>query len=385
MTQFDDAIAHAQAHEVAWTRDPHAEPLRYGVHHDDPPPWNRLHGPVHARGPVSGQIWIGGELRQSWGEPERADQTFSVAKTYLALLAGVAHGRGLLPDPDERVVQRVPGIGFDSEHNRPITWAHLLGQTSEWEGSCFGIPDQVDRYRKLALDPKPVQGQKGDDRPLQAPGTYWEYNDVRINQLSLALLHLFGQALPEVFEQSILHPIGGGEGFRWEGYAQSWVDLPARAGQAAQRVASVPGGSHWGGGCASAPRTKRALPNWCFKKANGQSTVNSVLWCRRPGWRACASRKTWRRFTAGSIGSTPKARLFRGPVRQANSCSVPGATMCGSSPPTKRWWWCAGSNRRISPVSSAAWRGPWPKSLVGVERFVGAEVNAAGQSLAQIG
>jgi hypothetical protein len=24
-----------------------------GVHHDDPPPYNRLRGPVHARGPVS--------------------------------------------------------------------------------------------------------------------------------------------------------------------------------------------------------------------------------------------------------------------------------------------------------------------------------------------
>jgi CubicO group peptidase (beta-lactamase class C family) len=154
----------------------------------------------------------------------------------------------LLPDADEPVVRRLPGIGFDSDHNRSITWAHLLSQTSEWEGTCFGIPDQVDRYRKLVLDPKPVQGQKGDARPLQAPGTYWEYNDVRINQLSLALLHLFGHALPQVFEQSILHPIGGGEGFRWEGYAQSWVDLPDRAGLAAQRVASVPGGSHWGGG-----------------------------------------------------------------------------------------------------------------------------------------
>ena len=135
MTLFQEAIAHAQAHEVNWARDPNAESGRYGVHHDDPPPWNRLHGPVHPRGPVSGQVWIGGALHQAWGEPERADQTFSVAKTYLALLAGVAHARGLLPDAEEPVVQRVSGIGFESKHNRPITWAHLLGRTSEWEGS----------------------------------------------------------------------------------------------------------------------------------------------------------------------------------------------------------------------------------------------------------
>ena len=56
------------------------------------------------------------------------------------------------------------------------------------EGSCFGLPDTVDRYRHVSHDPHPPGGKKGDARPLQAPGSYWEYNDVRINQLSLALL-----------------------------------------------------------------------------------------------------------------------------------------------------------------------------------------------------
>jgi hypothetical protein len=31
------------------------------------------------------------------GEPERADLTYSVAKTYLGMLAGVAHGQGCCP------------------------------------------------------------------------------------------------------------------------------------------------------------------------------------------------------------------------------------------------------------------------------------------------
>ena len=38
----------AASHETAWPRDPAADPARWGVHHDDPPPWNRLRGPVHA-------------------------------------------------------------------------------------------------------------------------------------------------------------------------------------------------------------------------------------------------------------------------------------------------------------------------------------------------
>ena len=51
--------------------------------------------------------------------------------------------------------------------------------------------------------------------PAARPGSYWEYNDVRINQFSLALLHLFKRPLPEVFLESVLKPIGGGRDFRW--------------------------------------------------------------------------------------------------------------------------------------------------------------------------
>ncbi len=236
---MQDAIRFAIDHETPWSREigPH-----WGIHHLDPAPWNQLRGPVHDRGPVSGTVLVEGRTIASWGEPDRADLTFSVAKTYLALLAGVAHDRGLLPDPDERVGARIHGIGFDDGRNADVTWAHLLQQTSEWEGECFGLPDQVDRYRTLQFQGAAPAGRKGDPRPLQAPGSFWEYNDVRINQLSLALLHLFGRPLPEVFREAIMDPIGASDRWRWEGYDDAWVEIGGR------RMQSVPGGTHWGAG-----------------------------------------------------------------------------------------------------------------------------------------
>jgi len=158
MSQFNEAVTFAQSHEIPWPRDPTADLAHWGVHHDDPPPFNRLRGPVHPRGGVSGVIFVHGEEVATWGEPDRADQTFSVAKTYLALLAGIAHSRGLL-EPGERVSERLPGIGFDSAHNRVITWAHLLTQTSEWQGECFGMPDQVEHYRHVSR-PQATRGQE---------------------------------------------------------------------------------------------------------------------------------------------------------------------------------------------------------------------------------
>ena len=62
---------------------------------------------------------------------------------------------------DEPVRVRVAQAGFDEGQNAEITWAHLLQQTSEWQGSCFGIPDQADRYRVLQFQGGKPQGRKG--------------------------------------------------------------------------------------------------------------------------------------------------------------------------------------------------------------------------------
>jgi CubicO group peptidase (beta-lactamase class C family) len=262
-SQLQAAVDFAIAHETRWGRDNNED---FGIHHADPPPWNRLLGPVHPRGPVSGVVRVGGQQVIAWGEPQRADLTFSIAKTYLAMLAGVAHDRGLLPDVNEPVRIQVPGIGFESGHNSAVTWQHLLQQTSEWEGQCFGIPDQVDRYRQLQYQPprpeiEAAGHKKADARPLQAPGSYWEYNDVRINQLSLALLHLFRKPLPEVFRETITQPV---------------VEIDGKPMQ------SVPGGTHWGAGMSISSEDQVLIGQMLLNQGRvGSTQVLSSAWVQR--------------------------------------------------------------------------------------------------------
>ncbi len=264
-----DAVQFAMAHENPAPRDL-AHPDA-GIFKLDRAPWNRLLGPTAPRGPVSGVIWRDGAEIVSFGEPDRADFTFSVAKTYLALLAGVAADRGLLIDLDEPVVSKIGGIGFDSGNNRAVTWRHLLQQTSEWEGECGGVPEQVDRYRTLSFQPGAPLGAKGDARPLQRPGTFWEYNDVRINQLALALLYLFRRPLPEVFREAISEPLGIDDQWEWLGYDESWVAIDGR------RVQSVPGGSHWGGGVRISARAQARIGQMLLDRgvANGKRVLSA--------------------------------------------------------------------------------------------------------------
>lgn len=232
------AAAYTETHETPWPRDVE-QGLRTtllaneGEH-------GAIIGPMRPRGGVSGLILRHGYIVHEWGDTARADMTFSVSKSFVATMAGLALDRGLLTDLDAPVRALVDDGGFDGPHNGAITWRHLLQQTSEWEGTLFGKPDQVDRNRTVGGDTQAVA--KGSARELRVPGTYWEYNDVRVNRASLALLRVLRRPLPELLRGAIMQPLDASDSWEWHGYTGSWVDIDG------QQVQSVSGGGHWGGG-----------------------------------------------------------------------------------------------------------------------------------------
>ena len=234
---WTEAARYAAAHETPWPRDLRAH-IEAGYF--EPAPWNAILGPIRPRGAPNGLVLRHGHCVARWGDTRQIDATFSVAKSYLALLAGLAVADGLIDDLDAPIGRTVDDGGFAGAHNGRITWRQILQQTSEWEGTLWDKSDVIDRNRDLAVE---GQGRlKGQPRPLKAPGEHWEYNDVRVNRCSLALLRRFGRALPDVFRARIMDPIGASPDWQWTGYDNSWVEIGGR------RVQSVSGGSHWGGG-----------------------------------------------------------------------------------------------------------------------------------------
>ena len=218
-----------------------------GVRH----PNDRLLGPIKDRGEPSGIVCKAGEILGSYGDCNTPEVTFSVSKSYLSALTGIAVRDGLIPDVSQPVCELVHDGGFNSSHNQQITWQHLLQQTSEWEGELFGIPDWIDRGRSLSGgDSSRGRGRVGESatgtaskyRKSETPGTYFEYNDVRVNRLALALLRVFQAPLPDILKREIMDPIGASNSWTWHGYETSWINVGG------VQVQSVSGGAHWGGG-----------------------------------------------------------------------------------------------------------------------------------------
>lgn len=228
------------AHFQTFGREPYGEPM----------------GQFKERGNPTGIIIRSGYIVAEWGEPARVDMTFSVTKSFLSTTVGLAFDRKLIRSLQDKAADYAapiavykPGQKFDdadrfgkspfidlfaTEHNRKITWEHLLRQTSDWEGTLWGKPEWADRPDR--------DTSKWLNRPRIEPGTAWEYNDVRVNVLALAALNVWRRPLPEVLKEHVMDEIGASNTWRWFGYENSFVVIDGRI------IQSVSGGGHWGGG-----------------------------------------------------------------------------------------------------------------------------------------
>jgi CubicO group peptidase (beta-lactamase class C family) len=213
-------------------------------------------GPFSDRGEPTGLIIHHGFIIAEWGQPNRVDMTHSVTKSFLSTVIGLAIDQQLIKSVSDTVAAYVPPIEeydgspvvkdpatigqpqmlnpFSSDHNRTLTWDVMLRQTSDWEGTLWGKPEWADR--------PDADATKWMNRPRHAPGSTWEYNDVRVNALALAATSVWRKPLPEVLKSYIMDPIGASTTWRWYGYRNSWIVLDGEI------VQSVSGGGHWGGG-----------------------------------------------------------------------------------------------------------------------------------------
>jgi len=199
-------------------------------------PFHEILGPTKKRGGPAGVVIKNGYIVAQWGDVDRVDMTFSVTKSYLSTVAGLAMDRKLIGSVNDKVGEYVWDGTFRGAHNETIEWHTLLNQSSAWSGELFGIKDWADR--------PPRDGDVDDwkfTKPVK-PGTVMEYNDVRVNVLAYSLLHVWRKPLPQVLKEHLMDPIGASSTWRWFGYKDAWVTIDG------MQMKSVTGGGHSGAG-----------------------------------------------------------------------------------------------------------------------------------------
>ena len=170
-------------------------------------------GPFKPRGEPSGVVLRGGYVIASWGEPDRVDMTHSVTKSFLSATVGLAFDRGLIrfefatrsgsrrrrrtPCGSKRRPNRARAIARRCSSTRgarrtiaPSRGTTCCGRPATGKGRCGASPNGPTVRRRTRRSGPRARGM--------APGTVYEYNDVRVNVLALAATNLWRRPLPEV-------------------------------------------------------------------------------------------------------------------------------------------------------------------------------------------
>jgi len=224
--KLKEAVDWALAHGSAWDFDK-----------DQVRTFGAVVGPLPpGRAATNGIILRHGYIVAEFGDTKTNDPVYSVAKSFLSTTGSLAFEKGLIKDINEPVKNYIHDGGYDSPHNSKITWKNHFQQESEWEGTLWGKNADFVGVEQFG-------NGKRKPREIQDPGTFYEYNDVRINRLALSLATVFNQSLPEVLKQNIMDPIGASHDWKWQGYGEkSTVTINGK------KIESVSGGTRWGGG-----------------------------------------------------------------------------------------------------------------------------------------
>ena len=231
-TNLQKAVDFAVKNEYSGSRDLRIAILK-GFERE---PFHQILGPTKKRGGPAGLILKNGYVVAKWGETKRVDMTFSVTKSFLSTMAGLAEDEGLISSTTDKVSDYIWDSTFEGEHNSKITWKHLLEQNSAWSGELWGGKDWADR--------PPKEGGIDDwkfEKPKE-PGTVMEYNDIRVNVLAYSLTHVWRKPMPTVLKEKIMDNIGASTTWRWHGYEDAWTEIDGL------KMKSVTGGGHSGAG-----------------------------------------------------------------------------------------------------------------------------------------
>lgn len=180
---------------------------------------------VDAHQSVTTKVFHDGELvyQNLSNRVDRPWRVYSVTKSVVSLLVGIAQEEGLL-SLDDKVSAYIPQ--WDQGSSADVTVRHLLSMTSgrEWSASLD------DEMVSIAADQSAFALELGQSDP---PGTVWRYDNVAAQILEPVLSKVTG-GISAYAEQKLFGPLGIGE-LSWQrdeaGNPLTYAGLTATAEQ----------------------------------------------------------------------------------------------------------------------------------------------------------
>ena len=154
-------------------------------------------------------------LTERYGEgaaPEELQTSFSMAKSFLSTLVGLAIARGDLAGLDEPITTYLPELTDRDERYTQITLRHLVTMSSGLAYEEEGLPWSDDAVTYYSPDLRETALSAQVDRP---PGEEWHYNNYNPLLMGLILERATGMHATKYMEKYLWQPMGAERDASW--------------------------------------------------------------------------------------------------------------------------------------------------------------------------
>ena len=143
------------------------------------------------------------------------ETSWSVAKSFVSTLVGIAIDEGKIGGVDDPVTKYVPELGARDRRFERITLADLMTMTSglRYEESSFPWPWGDDTYTYYGVDLRSEALRRTD--VAAQPGVKWHYNNYNPLLLGLVLERSTGTPVSDYMSSRLWRPLGAARDASW--------------------------------------------------------------------------------------------------------------------------------------------------------------------------
>ena len=147
-------------------------------------------------------------------DPEALHTSFSVSKSMVSTVVGMAISDGSISSLDDAITKYVPELLKSDPRFGEITLRHLITMTSgiaynEDDFSAFG--DQISTYYSTNLRKSAITKTKISEKP----GVRWNYNNYNPQLLGLAVERATGKSFSDYMSEKVWAPMGAEADASW--------------------------------------------------------------------------------------------------------------------------------------------------------------------------
>ncbi|MGR6965083.1 serine hydrolase domain-containing protein [Geodermatophilus sp. URMC 61] len=146
------------------------------------------------------------------GAADRPHTSFSVAKSFLSTLVGIAIDRGEIESLDDPVTDHVPELLDRDERFADVTLRHLVTMSSGLAYEEQGLPWSHDATTYYAPD---LRAEALSAEVAGEPGRTWNYNNFNPLLMGLVLERATGTSVSEYMERHLWQPMGADADGSW--------------------------------------------------------------------------------------------------------------------------------------------------------------------------